>query len=99
MKVKLLKKIRRALRDKITIYSTTTSTDWRGSCVTGMSYGYSDDCYKGLFSFGDTKEIVLRKVEIIGWEKLRDYYRKKYAKYSRLNRLRTSKNFKVFKKV
>ena len=56
MKTKLLKKLRAIGREQITIYSVTTTTSLRGEYITGMSYGYNDDAYKGLFTFGDTEE-------------------------------------------
>ena len=50
MKTKLLKKLRNIGRDKVTVYSVTTTNDF----VTGMRIGYKEDEYKGIFSFGDT---------------------------------------------
>ena len=88
MKTKLLRIIRSELRNKITINSVTRTTDYSGSYITGMSYSYSKECYAGLFSFGDTKEGVLRKVEKIGWQNNKEYYRKKYQKYTRLYKLK-----------
>lgn len=61
MKVKLLKKLRRNGRNKISIHSWT-KTD---GIVTEMTIGYSDDKYGSLFDFGDTKDVVLRKAEHI----------------------------------
>jgi hypothetical protein len=61
MKAKLLKKLRRRGRSQITIHSVTTSC---GTPI-GISYGYNDDMYSGLFDFGDTEEIVLKKAEKI----------------------------------
>jgi len=61
MKVKLLKKLRRRGRNKIEIYSVTKE---RGTVI-GMGIAFSDDKYSGLFSFGDTEEQVLKKVEQI----------------------------------
>lgn len=69
MKTKLLKRLRREGRDMIHIHSVTTTTSWRGSIVTGMSYGYSSPEYAGLFSFGDTEEDVLNKAMRIYMEK------------------------------
>jgi len=61
MKAKLLKKLRRRGRSEINIRSVTTTN----GTVTGMSIGYSDDAYSGLFGFGDTKEDVLKQAEHI----------------------------------
>lgn len=61
MKVKLLKKLRKRGRKEITINSVT-KTD---NVVTGMSIGFDEDEYSGLFSFGDTEEDVLKKAEKI----------------------------------
>jgi hypothetical protein len=67
MKVKLLKKLRRRGRNQINIRSVTTET--RGLTdkprVTGMSIGYNDDNYSGLWSSGLTEEDVLKKAERI----------------------------------
>ena len=57
MKSKLLKKLRRRGRNQITIHSIT-KTD---GCITGMSYGFDEDEYRGLFDFGDTEEEVKNK--------------------------------------
>lgn len=65
MKTKLLKKLRREGWNIITVYSITM----RGGVVTGMSYGYSSDDYRHLFSFGDTEEEVRRKAARIYMEK------------------------------
>ena len=69
MKVKLLKKLRRRGRQQITVYSITTE----GGTVTGMSIGYNEQEYSGLFEFGDTEEDVLKKAERIYIE---DYLQK-----------------------
>ena len=61
MKVKLLKKLRRRGRNQVHIHSVT-KTD---GIVTGMSVGYDEDKYGGLFEFGDTKEDVKKKAERI----------------------------------
>ena len=61
MKAKLLKKLRRRGRNQIHIYSVTT-TD---GTTTGMSIGYSEDKYSGLFEFGDTEKEVYEKAERI----------------------------------
>jgi len=87
MKVKLLKKIRNKGRDIITIYSTTTETTFRGSYPTGMSYGYTGNEYKGLFSYGDTEDQVKEKAMNIYIKKEIVYIRKRYKKYSRKYKL------------
>lgn len=87
MKVKLLKKIRNKGRNVITIYSTTTETTFRGSYCTGMSYGFTGDEYKGLFSFGDTEEQVKEKAMNIYIKKEIEYIRKRYKNYSRKYKL------------
>jgi hypothetical protein len=87
MKVKLLKNIRNKGRGIITIYSTTTETDFRGSYITGMSYGYTGSEYKGLFSFGDTAEQVKEKAMNIYINKEIESIRKRYKKYSRKYKL------------
>lgn len=83
MKTKLLKKLRAQGRCQITIYSVTTTTTWRGEFITGMSYGYSDDAYRGLFSLGDTEEDVRDKAMRIYMRQNIEYFREKYKKYSR----------------
>ena len=87
MKTKLLKKIRNKGRNIITIYSTTTETSWRGSYCTGMSYGYTGDEYKGLFSFGDTEQEVKEKAMNVFIQKEIENIRKRYKKYSRKYKL------------
>lgn len=88
MKTKLLKKLRTEGRSQINIYSVTRTTTWRGECVTGMSYGYSDHAYKGLFDFGDSEDDVRDKAMRIYFEKNMEYIRYKYRKYSRKYKLK-----------
>ena len=78
MKTKLLKKLRRIGKNKITIYSVTTT----GNIVTGMSIGYNEDAYSGLFNFGNTEEQVLKKAEDVYLNNNIDLIRKRYKKYS-----------------
>lgn len=59
MKVKLLKKLRKRGRNQVHIHSVT-KTD---GVTTGMSIGYDDHKYSGLFCFGDTEEEVKKKAE------------------------------------
>ncbi|MEO9145091.1 MAG: hypothetical protein ABI237_05990 [Ginsengibacter sp.] len=73
MKVKLLRRIKRCGANQINIRSITKE----GGDIVGMSYGFTDDCYHGLFDFGDTKNDVIRKAQHIYWEQVKDYYRKK----------------------
>jgi len=61
MKVRLLKKLRRRGQNQVHIHSVTTTN----GTVTGMSIGYDDDKYSGLFCFGDTEEEVKKKAERI----------------------------------
>lgn len=88
MKTKLLKKLRAIGREQITIYSVTTTTSLRGEFVTGMSYGYNDDAYKGLFTFGDTVEEIRDRAMKIYFKKNMEYIRHKYRKYSRKYKLK-----------
>ena len=83
MKVKLLKKLRDIGRSQVNIYSVTRTTTWRGECITGMSYGYNNDAYKGLFDFGDTEDKVRDKAMKIYFRENMEYIRNKYRKYSR----------------
>ena len=59
MKVKLLKKLRRRGRDKITVISITRTN---GS-ITGITYSYSDDDYKGFLKTCWSEEELLKKSE------------------------------------
>lgn len=83
MKTKLLKKLRRFGRDRVTIYSVTTEESWRGKYVTGMSIGYSKPQYAHLFSFGMTAEDVKKKAQKIFFETEMGWVRKEYKKYTR----------------
>jgi len=76
MKTKLLKKLRAQGRKQITIHSVTKTN----GTVTGMSIGYDDDKYSGLFSFGDTEEQVLVKAESIYLRDNIDSIRHRYRK-------------------
>lgn len=88
MKTKLLKKLREVGRSQINIYSVTRTTTWRGEYITGMSYGYNDDAYKGLFTFGDTEDEVRNRAMKIYFENNMEYIRHKYRKYSRKYKLK-----------
>lgn len=88
MKAKLLKKLRVTGREQITIYSVTKSISLRGEYITGMSYGYSDSDYKGLFDFGDSENDVRDKAMRIYFRKNMDSIRHKYRKYSRKYKLK-----------
>ena len=61
MKCKLLKKLRRRGRSQITIHSITRTDGF----ISGMSYGFDGDEYRGLFDFGDTEEEVKNKASRI----------------------------------
>lgn len=79
MKVKLLIKLREKGRSQINIYGVTKSS----GITTGMSCGYSDNIYSGLFSFGDTEDDVRNKACKIFLRKNMPYIKWKYKKYSR----------------
>ena len=79
MKVKLLKRLRRIGKDQIQILSVTTT----GGITTGMSYSHPGEGYRGLFSFGDTKEEVIERACKIYMNLNISDIRKKYKKYSR----------------
>jgi len=80
MKVKLLKKIRKAGRNQVQIHSVTR----QDGTVMGMVYGYSEAEYEDLFDFGDTKADVLNKAQRIYIKQNIAFFRKKYRKHSRL---------------
>ena len=84
MNVKLVKKLRKIGRNKIKIYSFTTTN----GTVTGMKIGYDEDEYRGLFSLGDTEQDVKEKACKIYLETNIESISKKYAKYSK--KLKTS---------
>ena len=79
MKVKLLKILRKIGRNKIKIYSFTTTN----GIVTGMEIGYDEDEYRGLFSLCDTEQEVKEKACKIYLENNINLIRKKYSKYSK----------------
>lgn len=85
MKVKLLKKLRRIGRDEVDILSITKTN----GIVIGMRYSYNSNEYSGIFSYGDTSQQVIEKACRIYLKTNIDWIRKKYAKYSRKNRLTT----------
>lgn len=76
MKTELLRKIRRRANNEVYISSITRS----GSIVTGMTYRYNEDCYNEVFSYGDSENDVMRKVQHIYFENNRERYYKKYKK-------------------
>lgn len=57
MKTKLLKKLRNIGREMVNIHSITKEN----GVITGMSYGFDYDEYRGLFELGDTEEDVKEK--------------------------------------
>lgn len=81
MKATLLKKLRARGRRKITILSIST----QGDLVVGMTIGYDDDAYSGIWSFGNSENDVLQKAGNIYLKENIDYIRKRYKKYSKLN--------------
>lgn len=91
MKTKLLRKLRNEGRSKINILSLTTSC----GMITGMTIGYDEPEYRGLFSLGDSKDTVLNKAAKIYMTLNMDKFRKKYSKYSRANRNRTNKKHQL----
>ena len=76
MKVKLLKQLRKIGESKIDVYSIRTTN----GTVTGMKIGYSEDEYKGIFSFGDTEADVKQKAFKIYLQTNIEAIRKKYGK-------------------
>jgi hypothetical protein len=83
MKVKLLKKLRRIGRDKVNVRSITTTN----GVVTGMTIGYDEDEYSGIFSLGDDEATVKEKASRIYLEINIKMIREKYKKYGRKNSL------------
>ena len=79
MKVKLLKILRKIGRNKIKIYSFTSTN----GTVTGMQISYDEDEYRGLFSLGDTEQDIKEKACKIYLETNIETIRKKYVKYSK----------------
>ena len=61
MKAKLLKRLRKRGRKQIEIISVTKENGFN----VGMSIAYSDSKYKGLFTFGETEEQVIKRAEHI----------------------------------
>ena len=61
MKTKLLRRLRAEGQNQISVHSVTKS----GGTVIGMSYGYNEDKYAGLFFFGNTEKMVKKKAERI----------------------------------
>lgn len=70
MYIKLLRKIKKDAKKEFTINSITREN----GIVTGMSYSYNSDCYKGLFMFGDTEKDVERKAWHIYYQNNRHRY-------------------------
>lgn len=83
MKTKLLKMLRAQGRCQISIHSVTKTISWRGELITGMSYGYSNDAYRNLFTLGDTEEEVRDKAMRIYMRQNIEHFREKHKKYSR----------------
>ena len=78
MKAKLLKKLRNQGRSKVNIYSITKT----GDIITGMSYGFDDSEYRGLYSLGDSEQIVKEKACRIYMNGKIEYFRKRYKRHS-----------------
>lgn len=83
MKAKLLKRLREEGRNKITILSTTRTTNYRGSFITGMKYSYTGEEYADLFHFNETEDEVREEAMNIFLNKNIDEIRHRYRKYSR----------------
>jgi hypothetical protein len=89
MKAKLLKRLRNTGRNVIDVLSiTTTSSAFSGKTITGMSYSYTGDEYRGLFSFGNTEQEVKEKACNIWLSQNIKRLRMKYKKYTRKYHLR-----------
>ena len=85
MKAKLLKKLRRIGRNKITILSITTTTRFGSEpYTTGMKYSFTEPEYADLFCMFDTEEDVRNRAMRIFLNKNIDEIRRKYKRYSRL---------------
>lgn len=72
MKTRLLKKLRRRGRNKIAVTSITRTN---GS-ITGITYSYSDDDYKGFLNTCWSEEELLKKAEQVYIEKYLEAKRK-----------------------
>ena len=83
MKTALLKRLTRQSRNEVTIHSITKDGD--GFAI-GMSYGYDENCYKGLFELGDIEKGIMQKVRHIYIQRYFGWIRKKYKKYSIKNK-------------
>lgn len=88
MKTKLLRKLRCEGRNAITILSMKTTYDGFSSVVTGMSYSFNEDEYRGLFELGDTEHDVKEKACKIWFDLNLDRIRCEYKKYTRKAKLK-----------
>jgi hypothetical protein len=83
MKAKLLKLLRNRGRDAITIYSVTKTN----GTISGMSIGFNDDIYKGLFEYG-LDEVGHKEKAGRAYIKANFYnVRQRYRKYSRVYKI------------
>ena len=82
MKVKLLKRLRRLMDSELTVRSITKTN----GTVTGMSYAFSKEFYRGIWDYGDTEEDVKKKVRQIYWDNNAQSFREKYKRYSVKNK-------------
>lgn len=83
MKVKLLRKVRRAAINCAHINSITTTSDWRGEYISGVSVGfgiYDNEPYKNIWTLNMDKDTFNRLVRQKYWELNKEYYYKKYRK-------------------
>lgn len=87
MKAKLLKRLRNTGRNAIDVLSVTTTSSFGSKSITGMSYSYTGDEYKGLFSYGETEGEVREKACNIWLSHNIERLRIKYKKYTRKYRL------------
>lgn len=78
MKVKLLKRLRRQVENEINIHSIIK----QGGITVGMSYGYDEDYYRGLFELGGTEADVKSKAFKIFLSNNIENIRQRYKKYS-----------------
>lgn len=89
MKAKLLKELRNTGRNEIEVLSMEiTHSAFSGERITGMSYAFTDDKYRGLFSYGDTEEKVREKACNIWLSENIERIRIRYKKYTRKYHLR-----------
>lgn len=87
MKTRLLRKLRYEGRNSITILSVTTTDDGFSRIITGMSYSFNEDDYRGLFELGSTEHEVREKACKIWFDLNMEQIRRDYSKYTRKQKL------------